>query len=317
MKTIFRILVTVIGLTLLGISHVQAFGHAEEPSKITFYHHDALGSVIATSNEDGEMILSEEYQPYGEKIYQAADSSGGNEDWFTGKNYSQELDLTYFGARWYDAKQGRFLSMDPVPVSITSIHSFNRYVYAINNPYKYIDPDGLAEVFAQDGRFISAFNPQDDNVYARSHSGDVSLNISINDFHTISATVYGEGPPSGRTAAESTATANVIKNQGDMRGETFVQSATSSRFFGKNNSAARDYLARWRQGGKSEAPAARAGVISVLTGQPDPVGGRTMFEGSNLINSPVSSFKSQYIDTGVAYDPKEVGNTTYFREKTN
>ena len=58
MKTLSKLLVTIIGLALLGISQVQAFGHAEEPSKVTFYHHDALGSVIATSNENGEMILS-------------------------------------------------------------------------------------------------------------------------------------------------------------------------------------------------------------------------------------------------------------------
>ena len=158
MKTLSKLLATIIGLALLGISQAQAFGHAEEPSKITFYHHDALGSVIATSNENGEMILSEEYQPYGEKIYQAADSNGGNEDWFTGKNYSQELDLSYFGARWYDAKQGRFLSMDPVGVELASIHSFNRYHYANNNPYKYVDPDGNNAVTAFGGLIVESGN---------------------------------------------------------------------------------------------------------------------------------------------------------------
>ena len=185
MKTIFRILVTVIGLTLLGISHVQAFGHAEEPSKITFYHHDALGSVIATSNENGEMILSEEYQPYGEKIYQAADSNGGNEDWFTGKNYSQELDLTYFGARWYDAKQGRFLSMDPAGVELASIHSFNRYVYAINNPYKYVDPDGNAPISVEadwDGDGIPNIVDDTGPGAAIQKIGNLGPTINIDDF---------------------------------------------------------------------------------------------------------------------------------------
>ncbi|UCH40811.1 MAG: hypothetical protein JSU67_03705, partial [Gammaproteobacteria bacterium] len=110
----------------------------------TFYHHDALGSIIATSNENGFLQLTEEYQPYGEKIYQTEDLSSGNEDWYTGKNYNKELDLTYFGARWYDAKQGRFLSMDPVGVQFPNIHTFNRYHYANDNPYKYVDPDGMA-----------------------------------------------------------------------------------------------------------------------------------------------------------------------------
>jgi RHS repeat-associated protein len=103
--------------------------------------------VIAKSDEDGYLYLNEEYQPYGEKIYATEDFFGGSDDWYTGKNYSEELDLSYFGARWYDAKQGRFLSIDPAGVTLENIHSFHRYVYAINNPYKYIDPDGREIVF--------------------------------------------------------------------------------------------------------------------------------------------------------------------------
>jgi len=117
-------------------------GHAQAAQSVTFYHHDALGSVIAKSDADGYLYLNEEYQPYGEKIYATEDFFGGSDDWYTGKNYSEELDLTYFGARWYDAKQGRFLSVDPAPVSLLSMHSFNRYHYANNNPYKYVDPNG-------------------------------------------------------------------------------------------------------------------------------------------------------------------------------
>lgn len=44
--------------------------------------------------------------------------------------------------RYYDPVAGRFLSEDPVLTDVNSGASFNRYVYANNNPYKYIDPDG-------------------------------------------------------------------------------------------------------------------------------------------------------------------------------
>ncbi len=43
-------------------------------------------------------------------------------------------------ARYYDPVIGRFYSNDPV--GFYNIHNFNRYSYAYNNPYKYIDPDG-------------------------------------------------------------------------------------------------------------------------------------------------------------------------------
>jgi hypothetical protein len=43
-------------------------------------------------------------------------------------------------ARYYDPVIGRFYSNDPAGFS--NVHNFNRYAYANNNPYKYIDPDG-------------------------------------------------------------------------------------------------------------------------------------------------------------------------------
>lgn len=43
-------------------------------------------------------------------------------------------------ARYYDPVIGRFYSNDPI--GFRDIHSFNRYAYANNNPYKYTDPDG-------------------------------------------------------------------------------------------------------------------------------------------------------------------------------
>jgi len=43
-------------------------------------------------------------------------------------------------ARYYDPVIGRFYSNDPI--GFRDVHSFNRYAYANNNPYKYTDPDG-------------------------------------------------------------------------------------------------------------------------------------------------------------------------------
>ena len=48
----------------------------------------------------------------------------------------------YMQQRYYDPIAGRFLSTDPVTTDEETGESFNRYVYAENNPYKYTDPDG-------------------------------------------------------------------------------------------------------------------------------------------------------------------------------
>ena len=48
-------------------------------------------------------------------------------------------------ARYYAPVIGRFYSNDPVDaltfLNQGNVHGFNRYAYANNNPYKYIDPN--------------------------------------------------------------------------------------------------------------------------------------------------------------------------------
>ena len=44
--------------------------------------------------------------------------------------------------RYYDPVAGRFLSVDPVVTDAATGDGFNRYVYANNNSYKHVDPDG-------------------------------------------------------------------------------------------------------------------------------------------------------------------------------
>jgi uncharacterized protein RhaS with RHS repeats len=44
--------------------------------------------------------------------------------------------------RYYDPVVGRFYSNDPVGFTPSNPMMFNRYAYANNNPYKFVDPDG-------------------------------------------------------------------------------------------------------------------------------------------------------------------------------
>jgi hypothetical protein len=44
--------------------------------------------------------------------------------------------------------QARFVSADPVPPNANSGENFNRYAYASNNPYRYVDPDGRLPILA-------------------------------------------------------------------------------------------------------------------------------------------------------------------------
>lgn len=114
---------------------------AQAADRITYYHNDALGSPVAATSQTGQLLWRESYRPYGERLTNAP-ASANNRTWFTGKQEESALGINYFGARWYHPAAGRFLSRDPAGTTAGNIHSFNRYAYANNNPYKYVDPSG-------------------------------------------------------------------------------------------------------------------------------------------------------------------------------
>jgi RHS repeat-associated protein len=62
----------------------------------------------------------------------------------TAPSTSTETGLDYFGARYFSGAQGRFTSTDPenASASLFNPQAWNAYSYALNNPYKYVDPDG-------------------------------------------------------------------------------------------------------------------------------------------------------------------------------
>lgn len=105
----------------------------------TFLHTDGLGSVVAATSESGQVVWRKNYDAYGEQIDSAPNTEKLS---YTGKEYDDVTGLTYFGARYYDPEVGRFMSPDPAGIRPDGPFTFNRYVYANANPYKFIDRDG-------------------------------------------------------------------------------------------------------------------------------------------------------------------------------
>jgi RHS repeat-associated protein len=104
---------------------------------VTYYHNDVTGSPVVATNQQAQVVWRKTYTPYGESTGKDSDNRKG----FTG-HVEDANGLVYAGARYYDPALGRFLSTDPVGFSESNLMSFNRYAYANNNPYKYVDPDG-------------------------------------------------------------------------------------------------------------------------------------------------------------------------------
>jgi RHS repeat-associated protein len=55
---------------------------------------------------------------------------------FSGKHYDKEVDLVYFGARYYSPELKKWLTFDP------ACQTSDLYQYCFNNPFSYVDPDG-------------------------------------------------------------------------------------------------------------------------------------------------------------------------------
>ncbi|MCB1195691.1 RHS repeat-associated core domain-containing protein [bacterium] len=87
------------------------------------------------------MIFSEtvsyRYDAFGNLIEQSGTAE--NDIRFSAKRYNSDISLSYFGARYYDALTGRFISRDPMEY----IDGPNMYILATNNPLFWIDPWGL------------------------------------------------------------------------------------------------------------------------------------------------------------------------------
>ena len=108
-----------------------------------FHHKNALGSVImlAGVTDAGTNIIARyEYDAFGSIRTQAGSSDNTHK--FTGKEYDDDVKLYYYGARYYDAYIGRFISRDPAGDGI------NWYVYCANNPLNCIDPSGMRRLYA-------------------------------------------------------------------------------------------------------------------------------------------------------------------------
>lgn len=108
-----------------------------------FLQSDANGSPLSATAANGTLLFKENYQPYGSQLNGTA--VGYTQRGFAGRTQDAP-NLVYMGGRYYNPIIGRFLSIDPKEADPSDLHSLNRYAYANNNPYRYVDPDGYTPV---------------------------------------------------------------------------------------------------------------------------------------------------------------------------
>ncbi len=111
---------------------------------------DYLGNINIIAKSDGQLVAEYSYDPWGRlrnpetlEIY----LPGEEPELFLGRGFAGHEHLTWFGlinmnARLYDPLIGRFLSADPNIYEYAAAPGYNKYSYALNNPLRYVDPNG-------------------------------------------------------------------------------------------------------------------------------------------------------------------------------
>lgn len=98
---------------------------------------DHLGSSTVLLQTNGTLINREEYYPYGETSF---GSYAKKQYRYSGKEKDAESGLYYYGARYYMAWAGRFITCDPMSGEMPQ---WSAYVGFNDNPIYFIDPTGL------------------------------------------------------------------------------------------------------------------------------------------------------------------------------
>lgn len=110
------------------------------PSTVYYFHNDHLGSTIAASNENGEIITQYEYDAYGKATVNGPDVARYK---FSGKE--QFGGLYYFGARFYDPDVRHCSSLLRPPISLNML-TFSR---TLNPDWTILDPRQLPSEFGE------------------------------------------------------------------------------------------------------------------------------------------------------------------------
>jgi RHS repeat-associated protein len=124
-----------------GIEFTAFIGTVPNTPKRYYYLKDHLGSIRVVVDEAGNILSSDDYDPWGMILNgRSTDNAYLSAKYkFTGKERDVETGYDYFGARYYDSRIGRWPVVDPLFEKYPGI---SPYAYSLNNPVTNFDTNG-------------------------------------------------------------------------------------------------------------------------------------------------------------------------------
>ena len=117
-----------------------------------YYERDILGNIIRIVDKDLKTIVEYKYDAFGnftKELYTEVENAGTieqqNHFYYKGYCLDKETGLYYCNSRYYDPSIGRWISPDDIGyLDYAVIGGSNLYVYCVNNPVMYVDPNGCS-----------------------------------------------------------------------------------------------------------------------------------------------------------------------------
>jgi RHS repeat-associated protein len=128
------------------VDQQTANGNATGTAKTRYIHPDHLGSTNVVTDENGNVVQTLDFYPYGSTRISVATSTNEKRK-FIGQ-FSDDSSLSYLNARYYDNYRGQFISEDPVFLGtpkqqhLQDPQSLDSYSYSEDNPITNSDPSG-------------------------------------------------------------------------------------------------------------------------------------------------------------------------------
>ena len=107
-----------------------------------YFSLDGLRSVVNLTDDEALAVASYHLDAWGNFRFPLELNDSKNRFAFTGHIWDQETGLYNAKARYFDPKLGRFLTQDSFLGQIDEPPSLHRYLYANDNPTRYVDPRG-------------------------------------------------------------------------------------------------------------------------------------------------------------------------------